>query len=171
MKLAVVSFVVLVFVLTTKHVTGKYGKQATTAIDCMEPAVEGQKTELKCRISGTVQLGIFWVGPYNKERVACNYLQRICEPSGEFPRGYTGVIDSPQQNTLIIESFDAKTDAGTWSCYDGWGGPRSYCSKLSESQYGQQQQQQQKSVVFTPTIDIMLLREVNVNIPFSDPVK
>ncbi|XP_041373408.1 uncharacterized protein LOC121386537 [Gigantopelta aegis] len=107
------------------------GQQVITSIDCVEPGIEGQKTKLKCRINGTVRSGIIWVGPLDKETVRCNDLQTECLTSSEVSGRYTGEIDSPQENTLIIESFDPNTDAGTWSCYDGWGAPRSYCQKLS----------------------------------------
>ncbi|XP_041375534.1 uncharacterized protein LOC121388309 [Gigantopelta aegis] len=127
MKLTVTSVVVFASVLTAKHVTGQ---QARTSIDCMDPGIEGQKTELKCRITGTVRSGIIWIAPRNKEAVICNYLQTICETSGEFRGHYTGVIDSPQQNTLVIESFDPKTDTGAWSCSDGSSGRRSLCVKI-----------------------------------------
>ncbi|XP_041361046.1 uncharacterized protein LOC121377204 isoform X2 [Gigantopelta aegis] len=139
MKLAVALVVVFAFVLTAKHgtATGSTagpttpGKATTTTTDCMGPGIEGQKTEIKCKITGTVQSGIQWIGPLNKSVVTCNYLQTVCATSGEFTDHYTGVIDSPQQNTLVIKSFDPKTDVGTWTCYDGWGARRSYCNKSS----------------------------------------
>ncbi|XP_041373299.1 uncharacterized protein LOC121386464 [Gigantopelta aegis] len=106
-------------------------KQAKTSIDCMEPGIEGQKTELKCLITGIVWSGIRWVAPLNQEAVQCNYPQTICKTSEKFTDRYTGVIDSPQQYTLIIESFDPNTDAGTWTCYDGRGVQQSYCNKTS----------------------------------------
>ncbi|XP_041373867.1 uncharacterized protein LOC121386893 isoform X2 [Gigantopelta aegis] len=129
MKLTVASVAVFASVLTVKRVTG--GSWLGRAyIACMEPGIEGQKTELKCTVTGTVrERKTLWIAPFNKEVVSCDFEQSVCTTSGEFTDRYTGVINTPEECTLIIESFDPKTDAGTWACRDPWLGRRSYCEK------------------------------------------
>ncbi|XP_041373254.1 uncharacterized protein LOC121386429 [Gigantopelta aegis] len=111
--LAVVFYVVLM--VTDKPVAGKAG----TSLDCMETGIEGQRTGIQCTIHGTLRRGILWFRPGPVLVAGCNTLNTVCITEFKFLGKYTSVIDSPSQQTLVIESFDRNVDAGEWMCTDG----------------------------------------------------
>ena len=104
--------------------TGKY-TEANTSIDCLNPGIEGQRTELKCPIIGTIGPGIRWSDPSGTDVVVCNSMNTIC--LSNYP-DYVGET-SHTANTLVIKSFRPRSDLGQWSCKDGLTGTQSTCTK------------------------------------------
>ncbi|XP_041373880.1 hepatocyte cell adhesion molecule-like [Gigantopelta aegis] len=104
----------LVFLLKCDVSLGKID----TSIDCMDGGYPGRSTNLTCTLTGTVMYnGIYWLRPSAPEQVShCNTDNTQCLT--DVP-GYTSVINSPTQITLIITSFNTATDAGEWRCIDG----------------------------------------------------
>ncbi|XP_041373116.1 uncharacterized protein LOC121386317 isoform X2 [Gigantopelta aegis] len=100
-----------------ENVTVKYS-YASTSICCMKPGIKGQRAELGCEINGNTWLGIGWYRADGELVVSCNHSNSMCITDEKFTGQYTGVIDSPVQERLIIESFNPGTDAGQWVCKD-----------------------------------------------------
>ncbi|XP_041346662.1 nephrin-like [Gigantopelta aegis] len=75
--------------------------EANTAIDCMTGGYPGQRTQLICRISGTVSKGIIWSRTNNGQQedvVSCNTANTVCFPLGRLT-GYRAV-DGPDSVTI-----------------------------------------------------------------------
>ncbi|XP_041373731.1 uncharacterized protein LOC121386782 [Gigantopelta aegis] len=105
---------------------------AITTIDCINSGNPGQSTNLTCNMIGNIRNGIQWYRPNggtpqlvvecNIHNIQCDTVKRVT--------GYTGAIDSPSVNTLVIESFVTSVDAGEWICQDGFSGVgKSTCNK------------------------------------------
>ena len=97
----------------------------------MDAAQLEHRANLICIVTGTVLNGIRWSRPNGgspQETILCNNANTECETSDGIT-GYSAVIDSPTRNILTIESFNAATDEGEWSCRDGAYGDPSSCEK------------------------------------------
>ena len=101
-----------------------------TSVDCMYAGTEGHPTELKCKITTGLTMGIFWIRPDSAVVVKCSINNTRCTSTEGPPGQYTGVAHSSTANTLKIKSFDPETEAGTWICRDGDHGAKSSCTKM-----------------------------------------
>ncbi|XP_041372861.1 uncharacterized protein LOC121386128 [Gigantopelta aegis] len=125
MKLTVAAVGIVAFVFSVLPVSDV----ADASINCMGGAYSGQNTTLVCNLMAQGLDGMRWIRPTNEEVMACAINNTLCVPDTRTP-GYSFVIDSPSQVTLIIESFNFSTDAGQWICQDGmYGTGRSVCNK------------------------------------------
>ena len=115
--------VVIGFVYTIKSVAGN----ATTKADCMGPGVKGNQSVLSCTLLTFIRRGITWVRPDGKTAILCT---TNCFPAiPKFEGVYKSFFDTHAHNTLIIESFNPRTDVGQWLCIDVHNGMNSTCYK------------------------------------------
>ena len=92
-------------------------QELKTATDCLRPAVTSEKTELTCKLSHTYLGTLCWLRPLDELKVVrCNMNTTECTTYERVLGKYNGFVATPLLNTLIIDSFDPKFDAGKWTC-------------------------------------------------------
>ena len=116
--------VVIGFVYTIKSVAGN----ATTKADCMRPGVKGNQSVLSCKLLTYLLGGIIWVRPDGKKAIECT---TDCYPGMPEFKGVYKSFFHKNVNTMIIESFDPRTDVGQWACVDVHNAINSTCYKHS----------------------------------------
>ena len=108
--------------------------EAIATIDCLDSGNPGKSTNLTCKITGTIVSGIRWLRPNGgtlQEVMVCDIWNTECDPAVGIT-GYVGVVDSPTQDTLIIDSYSVAVDEGEWICRDGPSGTgQSSCKKTT----------------------------------------
>ncbi|XP_041372982.1 uncharacterized protein LOC121386217 isoform X2 [Gigantopelta aegis] len=130
MKFTLASILFVAFLTAIKPAMGK--GEATTSIECLGPGMKGKKTELKCKISGTIKTGIWWIRPDTVVVSECERLYRSCKSYDH----YQSVVHTSSDNTLIIWKFDPESDVGQWTCKDGeYGKPAPPCQKTSTNKF------------------------------------
>ena len=120
--------VVIAFVCTNKSLAGNFKTKA----DCTGSAFEWEKTQLTCTIIGEILGGILWVRPDGKKAVKCNTQKKECTPGmPKFKGVYKAFFNSDFHITMVIESFEPRTDVGQWTCTDTYKTINSTCYKHS----------------------------------------
>ena len=126
----------------------------TTSLDCKFPGMPREKSTLTCQVLNGKRDRIVWFRPDGKPILWCDYRNSICAVISSVRERYRGFVTGEYKNSLIIESFDPRFDAGYWSCQHGFEGVPSTCFKKVVDG----KRERERNVLFNDALNTFFLR-------------
>ncbi|XP_041377943.1 uncharacterized protein LOC121390234 isoform X2 [Gigantopelta aegis] len=103
--------VAIAFVMTVNSVQGGF----STRTGCLSPGITGQRSYLRCNISGLGDEEIFWYRPDGRVMATCS--RHTCRTNENYTGQYHATMASPmEESAFLIKSFRPTIDVGTWTC-------------------------------------------------------